>query len=83
MASTPNPEPSRPESDKDRTRKYASTSALALELPFTIAGAIGAGVLLGYFADKWLHTRPILTVVLGALGFFAGVREVIRRLPAE
>ena len=25
---------------------------------------------------------PWLTLILGALGFFAGVREVLRRLPA-
>ena len=38
---------------------------------------------MGYFLDRWLDTRPWLALALGALGFFAGVREVLRRLPGE
>jgi F0F1-type ATP synthase assembly protein I len=59
----------------------ASQSALALELPFTLVGAIALGAAVGYFADRWLHTGHILIFVFGTLGFAAGVREVIRRLP--
>ena len=66
-----------------KVQKFASNSALALELPFTLVGAIAIGVAIGYFADRWLHTRPIIMVVLGALGFVAGLREVLRRLPAS
>jgi len=40
------------------------------------------GAAIGYFLDRWLHTKPWLTLVFGALGFFAGLREVLRRLPA-
>lgn len=65
-----------------KVQKFASNSALALELPFTLVGAIAAGVALGYFADRWLHTRPFIMIILGALGFVAGLREVLRRLPA-
>jgi ATP synthase protein I len=64
-------------------RKIADKSALALELPFTLVGAVVAGGGLGYLLDKWLHTSPWLMVVLGGLGFVGGVREVIRRLPAD
>ena len=64
-----------------KVQKFASNTALALELPFTLAGAIAAGAAIGYFADRWLHTRPILMILLAALGFIAGVREVLRRLP--
>jgi F0F1-type ATP synthase assembly protein I len=38
-------------------------------------------VALGYFVDRWMHTRPIFMLILGALGFIAGLREVLRRLP--
>ena len=64
-----------------RVQRVASNSALALELPFTLVGAMAVAVALGYFVDLWMHTRPIFMVVLGALGFIAGLREVLRRLP--
>jgi ATP synthase protein I len=67
---------------RKKAKDFASGPALALELPFTLVGPIAVGAAMGYFLDRWLHTRPWLTLVLGALGFFAGVREVLRRLPA-
>ena len=67
---------------RKRTKDFASGPALALELPFTLVGPIAVGAAMGYFLDRWLHTKPWLTLILGALGFFAGVREVLRRLPS-
>jgi ATP synthase protein I len=61
----------------------ASQSALAMELPFTFVGAIIFGGALGYFLDRWLHTNPWLMLALGAVGFCAGLREVLRRLPGS
>ncbi|HKE33953.1 MAG TPA: AtpZ/AtpI family protein [Candidatus Acidoferrum sp.] len=65
-------------------RDSSSNSALALafELPFTLVGPVAVGAAMGYFLDRWLHTKPWFTLILGAMGFFAGVREVLRRLPA-
>ena len=54
-----------------------------MELPFTLVGAVIVGGGIGYFLDKWLHTSPWLMMALGAIGFVGGVREVIRRLPAD
>ena len=68
---------------KKRAKEFAFGPALALELPFTLVGPIAVGAAMGYFLDRWLHTKPWLTMILGALGFFAGVREVLRRLPSE
>ena len=65
----------------EKAKAVTSNVALAMELPFTLAGAVAVGVALGYFLDRWLHTRAIFMIVLGALGFIAGVREVLRRLP--
>ncbi|MGH9741139.1 MAG: AtpZ/AtpI family protein [Candidatus Acidiferrum sp.] len=56
---------------------------LAMELPFTLVGALAVGAALGYLLDRWLHTKPILILVFGALGFAAGVREVLRRVPGN
>ncbi len=63
-----------------KAKKYSSTAALAMELPFTIVGGVLLGGALGYFVDRWLHTRLIFTMILGALGFAGGLKEVLRRL---
>ncbi len=68
---------------KKPAKDFASGPALALELPFTLVGPIAVGAAMGYFLDRWLHTKPWLMLILGALGFFAGVREVLRRLPSD
>jgi len=76
---TPNSNgPKSPELEK--AKKYSSQTALAMELPFTLVGAVLLGGLLGYFLDHWLHTKMIFTLVLGALGFAGGLKEVLRRL---
>jgi F0F1-type ATP synthase assembly protein I len=71
-------EPKSPEVAK--AKKYSSQAALAMELPFTIVGAVLLGGLLGFFLDHWLHTKLIFTLVLGGLGFAGGLKEVLRRL---
>jgi F0F1-type ATP synthase assembly protein I len=63
-----------------KAKKYSSQAALAMELPFTIVGAVLLGGALGYFLDHWLHTKMIFTLILGALGFAGGLKEVLRRL---
>ncbi len=79
MSEGPNrSEPKSPEVAK--AKKYSSTAALAMELPFTIVGAVLLGGVLGHFLDRWLHTRLIFTMILGAVGFAGGLKEVLRRL---
>jgi ATP synthase protein I len=69
-----NPEP------KSKVGGMARQFALATELPFlVVAGALGGG-LIGWLLDRWLHTAPWLMLVLGAVGFFAAVRDMLRRL---
>ena len=82
MSDDPNGPPKLTPTGK-RAQDFTQKSALALELPFTIVGAVLVGGVLGYFLDKWLHTAPWLTLVLGGVGFIGGVREVIRRLPGD
>jgi F0F1-type ATP synthase assembly protein I len=66
-----------------KVKTAGSQTALAMELPFTLVGAIFAGGLIGYFLDRWMHTQHWLMFILGTLGFIGGVREVLRRLPAS
>jgi F0F1-type ATP synthase assembly protein I len=66
-----------------KTKQVANDSATAMELPFTFAGAILLAGGAGFLLDRWLHTKPIFTLILGAIGFIAGVREVLRRFPGN
>jgi ATP synthase protein I len=69
-----NPQP------KSKAGGIARQFALASELPFLVAaGAIGGGGI-GWLLDRWLHTGPWLMLVVGAVGFFAAVRDMLRRL---
>ena len=55
----------------------------ALDLPFVLVGSIVIGAGVGYFLDRRFHTDPILTLVLGGIGFIAGIMEVLRRLTGK
>jgi F0F1-type ATP synthase assembly protein I len=48
-----------------------------------MVSAIVVGGLFGYFLDRWLHTKPVLMLVLGGVGFYAGVRDVLRRVSRD
>ncbi len=56
---------------------------MAMELPFILVGGVLIGGGLGHWIDLRAHTSPLFTFVLGLLGFAAGVREVLRRIPKD
>lgn len=45
-----------------------------------LVAAILVGGAFGYFLDRWLGTKPVFLIILGGLGFYAGVRDLLRRL---
>lgn len=67
----------------DKAKNFSNQFALAMELPFILVAAVVVGGLMGYFLDRWLHTRMVFTFLLGALGFFAGIRDILRRFPGS
>jgi len=75
--------PENPESPSpvvEKAKDVSNQAAIAMELPFVLVAAVVVGGLLGYFLDHWLHTKPVFLLVLGGIGFYAGVRDVLRRL---
>ena len=66
-----------------QAKGFSQQFAMAMELPFVLVGTIIVGGAFGYFLDVWLHTKPVLMLVFGGIGFAAGVRDVLRRLPKD
>ena len=54
----------------------------AMGIAFRFATELGAalfvGAGLGWLLDRWLHTAPILIVVMFVLGAAAGIRNVLK-----
>jgi F0F1-type ATP synthase assembly protein I len=63
--------------------RFVNQLASALDLPFVLVGAVVIGAGGGYLLDRRLGTSPALTLILGALGFAAGIYEVLRRLTGK
>lgn len=72
-------------SDQSRKERagFARQFAVAMQAPFTLVAAVIVGGAIGYFADRWLHTKPVFMIVLGILGLVVGIRDVLRSLEAE
>ena len=51
-----------------------------MELPFVLIASVLVGGGLGYLLDKKLGTTPFFVLLLGFLGFGAGIWEIIRRV---
>jgi len=66
-----------------KANNFSNQFAMAMELPFVLVGAVLLGGLLGYFLDRWLHSKPIFLLVFGLAGFVGGLREVLRRVNAS
>ena len=61
----------------------AMVQEAGLDIPFVIVSAVAVGGVIGFFLDRWLHTKPYLMLVLGFLGFFGGLRDVLRRVAKQ
>jgi ATP synthase protein I len=66
-----------PSPDKDQGGTVRQI-ALAFELPFMLVGPVVLGGAIGFFLDRWLHTKPLLLIVLGILGVIIGVRDAVK-----
>lgn len=72
-----------PPSSAGKGKGFSTQFGLAMELPFILFGTIALGGLVGYFLDHWLHTKFIFLFIFGGLGFFAGLRDILRRMPVN
>jgi F0F1-type ATP synthase assembly protein I len=64
---------------KKRANLWAQIG-LYTSLGFILPAGAVVGCAGGWYLDRWLHTSPLLTVLLGFLGAAAGFVEVLRIL---
>ena len=64
----------------EKAKDLSNQAAIAMELPFILVSAVVVGGLIGFFLDRWLHTKPIFLLIFGGIGFAGGVRDMLRRL---
>ena len=64
----------------EKVKDVSNQATMAMELPFVLVAAVVVGGLIGYFLDRWLHSKPWLLILFGGIGFYAGVRDLLRRL---
>jgi F0F1-type ATP synthase assembly protein I len=61
---------------KQNLEQYARYSGMAIQmLVIILCGVVG-----GYKLDGWLHTKPVLTVILSLLSVTAAIYTVTRDL---
>jgi len=68
---------------RKRPSTSASQLATAIELPFVLVMGVVIGGGLGYLLDRWLHTSPAMTLILGILGFAGGFWDILKRLTRD
>ncbi len=61
-------------------RSYARVLADVLSFGWVLPASIGAGAGVGWLLDRLLGFFPVLTFVMGFLGFFAGVWQLWREV---
>jgi ATP synthase protein I len=62
--------------DRDYWQKLGRASLVGLHL---VSGTF-VGLLMGYFLDKWLHTKPWLTMIFLLFGIAAGFRNMYQEI---
>ncbi len=55
---------------------------MAWTLPFTLVVPMVVGGGIGYFVDRWLHTKPWVMIVLGLCGVALGLRDTLKAATA-
>ena len=73
-------------SDFKRRHGWVECLALVMQLGLTMGGSILFCLAVGYYLDKWLHTRGIFTAVFIVFGIVGGgvtVYRQIQKIPME
>lgn len=78
-------EPSPPSNPSPRKRPAEGVRQIAdvMELPILLVACVAIGGGAGYLLDQRVHTSPVFTLILGLVGFAAGMIQLVRRLSKD
>ena len=60
--------------------KWIDSTALVMQVGLTMAGSILFCLVIGYYLDKWLSTKPIFIIMFILLGIVGGGVTVYRQI---
>lgn len=61
-----------------RSTKPATQVAKNAEAAWEAVLCVGVGMLIGYYADRWLGTYPVMLLVFTGFGCAAGFRRLMK-----
>jgi len=61
-----------------RRRGSRTQAGISAEAAWEAVLSIAVGMGMGYYADRWLGTEPVLFLVFTVLGCVAGLRRLLR-----
>lgn len=67
----------KPDSSERKPPKWRGVT-IAVNMGYYLVGPIFGGLFLGYLLDRWLGTRPWLTVIMLFLGIAVGLIRTIQ-----
>lgn len=66
--------------DFKSNRDWATHLTIVMQLGLTMVGSIAFCFAIGFYLDRWLHTKGIFTVIFIILGIVGGAITVYRQI---
>lgn len=66
--------------DFKKNREWVTHLSIVMQLGLTMVGSIGFCFLIGFYLDRWLHTKGIFISIFIILGIIGGAITVYRQI---
>ena len=70
----------RKEQERRERAKQLGSVILVSQLGLTMVGSILLGLLIGFYLDKWLNTKPVFIIIFILLGVVGGGYQAYRQI---
>jgi F0F1-type ATP synthase assembly protein I len=66
--------------NSSQIKPKADPKKALMDTGIDILSGIGVGLFIGFYVDKFAHTRPLFIIVCTLLGLFGGLKNMMRRV---